>query len=137
MKKTLLLMGIAGFYTATAQQKDVFDINQYLLKHKPGINLQNKIQLRPGKTLKISSNNKPEDSYILPNGDKVVSLPQDRMPCVVPSLKEYTRANISKYDKGLLENLPGNKLTWTKYKPVQIFDATNSWLPAAKAPSGK
>ena len=32
MKKVFLLLGIAGFTTASAQQKDVFDINRYLKK---------------------------------------------------------------------------------------------------------
>lgn len=139
MKKILFLFGVAGFYTATAQQTDVFDINQYLLKHKPRINLQSKIQLKPGKTLRNSINKNPGDTYRLANGDKVVALPQDRMPCVLPSLKEYPWANISKYDKGLLENLPGNKITWSKYKPLLVFDGpdTNSWGILSKPPVSK
>lgn len=139
MKNILLLLGIAGFYTATAQQKDVFDINEYLLKDKPGVNLREKAILKPGLTFNISNNKKPEDSYLLPNGDKVVALPQDRMPCVVPSLKEYTRTNISKYDGSLLENLPGNKLKWAKYPPLHVLEGsfetnhcTSVHIPAIK-----
>ena len=93
MKKVFLLLGIASFTTASAQQKDVFDINRYLKKKnaeksitipkiKLGFQKPNIFQRNPDK---IS----PGYSYSLPNGDKVYSSPAYHMPIVIPDMRQF------------------------------------------------
>lgn len=82
MKKIFLVFGIATFSTASAQQKDVFDIQRHLQKltadkKKPGVNLQNQ-PLFEFRQLP------PNILNSLPNGDRIMILPGDNMPCVVP-----------------------------------------------------
>lgn len=82
MKKVFLAFGIAAFSSASAQQKDVFDIERHLQKltadkKKPGVNLQSQ-PLFEFRQLP------PNILNSLPNGDRVMILPGDNMPCVVP-----------------------------------------------------
>lgn len=95
MKKVFLLLGIAGFTTASAQQKDVFDINEYLKKKnaeksiivpkiKLGFQKPNIFQRNPNK---IS----PGYFYSLPNGDKVYSSPSYHMPIIVPDMRQFNK----------------------------------------------
>jgi hypothetical protein len=109
MKKIFLLFGIASFASASAQQKDVFDINRHIQevlrnKNAPGIGVKN------FKTDRISINkftqSQPNLSHILPNGDKVFILSQDNMPCVAPDMRQFTNMpNISNPNK-YFESLP-------------------------------
>jgi hypothetical protein len=116
MKKVFLLFGIAAFSTASAQQKDVFDIN----RHIQGF-LDKKTSSR--KVIKpIVANNffsigtyKPgmKLSYVLPNGDKIYLLPQDNMPCVAPGFPQNNMPNVFDPDKFfesniVKQNIPGN-----------------------------
>ncbi len=95
MKRIFLLLGIAGFTTASAQQKDLFDINSHLKKKsadklitvpkiKLGFQKPNIFQRNPDK---IS----PGYSYSLPNGDKVYSSPSYHMPVVVTDMKQFNK----------------------------------------------
>lgn len=82
MKKVFLVFGIAAFSSVSAQQKDVFDIERHLQnlttgKKKPGVNLQNQ-PLFEFRQLP------PNIFNSLSNGDRVMILPGDNMPCVVP-----------------------------------------------------
>ncbi len=97
MKKVLLLFGIAAFTTASAQQNDLFDIQKHLLKKQAEEN-----KLIENKSINLPSikpfiynpppfNNNPVDSYILPNGDKVVISSLDNMPCVQPDMRQFQR----------------------------------------------
>jgi len=103
MKKIFLLFGFAAFCSASAQQKDVFDIQ----KHLDNMIKDKKI---PGAIFKpLQKGDKFSDarfhhtfgqlSYSLSNGDKVYILSQDNMPCVVPGYKYVIMPNISDPDK--------------------------------------
>lgn len=94
MKKVFLLFGIAAFTSASAQQKDVFDIQKHLdkiVKDKkfpravtgPSVKSTDLIDHRF-----FSYERKP--FYTLHNGDKVYVLSGDNMPCVVPDMSQFT-----------------------------------------------
>lgn len=93
MKKVFLLLGIAGFTTASAQQKELFDINKHLQKKnaekpiatpkiKPGFQRGNPFQFKPSK-------NSAKYYLVLPNGDKVYRSPEYHMPIVVPDMRQF------------------------------------------------
>ncbi|MEO5946056.1 MAG: hypothetical protein ABIP79_04520 [Chitinophagaceae bacterium] len=93
MKKVFLLIGIAGFTTASAQQQDFFDINSHLKKknaEKSRTIPKTKLvfpktipfPLKPNKT---SINY----SFTLPNGDKVYTSPDYNMPVVVTDMRQF------------------------------------------------
>jgi hypothetical protein len=95
MKKVFLLFGIAAFSAASAQQKDLFDIQKHLqekLDKDKKVAKKNKISF-PFSTLFISSTTDFKDnslsSYFLPNGDKVIILSLDNMPCVQPDMQQF------------------------------------------------
>lgn len=84
MKKDFLLLGIVGFTTASAQQKELFGINKHLKKKnaekstatpktKLGFSRTSSSRL---KLIKKSTNH----SFALPNSDKVYSSPTYNMP---------------------------------------------------------
>lgn len=114
MKKVFLLFGVASFCSASAQQKDVFDINKHLgqlLNKKntalPIINSHNAIRFYvagvPGTGL--------QSSPVLPDGNKVYTLPIDKTPCVIPGMKQFNMPNVSnpnEYFESLVQqHLPG------------------------------
>lgn len=91
MKKLFLLIGIGAFTGVSAQQKDIFDIQGHLQKK---LKQESKIasalpQQKVMPTLPFCGN-RNKLSHILPNGDKVVMLPIDNMPCVQPDMKQFT-----------------------------------------------
>jgi hypothetical protein len=94
MKKVFLLFGLAAFSSASAQQKDVFDIQKHLDKMV-------KDKKNPGAVARPSEKNTylinhgfftygSNLSPILPNGNKVYLLDPGNMPCVVPDMKQFT-----------------------------------------------
>ena len=90
MKKAFLFFGIAAFTSASAQQNDLFDIQQHLLKKSAD---NNKLVKKKNIDLPfiynpLQINNSPVDSYTLSNGDKVVILKLDNMPCVQPDMQD-------------------------------------------------
>jgi hypothetical protein len=95
MKKILLVLGIGAFTTASAQQKDLFDIGQHLKKKRvEGKKMAEKKSLVlpflknfPTGDLYLSA--RAAESYTLPNGDKVVISPIDHMPCVQPDMRQF------------------------------------------------
>jgi hypothetical protein len=117
MKKIFLLFGIAAFSSASAQQKDVFDINRHIRgfldkktspekEIKPPV-INNFISIVPYQQgMKLS--------YVLQNGDKVFILPNSNMPCVVPDMRQFSimpnRSNPNEYFEFRLnkQNIPGN-----------------------------
>jgi hypothetical protein len=115
MKKIFLFFGIATISSASAQQKDVFDVNrhiQQLLKNKTA---GKSIALAEIDNffLKGSHTSGVNLSYVLPNGDKVYLLLQDNMPCVVTGTPQNNMPNISnpnKYFESLTfkNNTPGS-----------------------------
>jgi len=101
MKKVFLVFGIAAFSSASAQQKDVFDIERHLQKittgkKLPGVNLQNQ-PIFEFKQLP------PNLLNSLPNGDRVTTLPGYNMPCVVPGQSYlYFTPNLAGINQPLL-----------------------------------
>ena len=95
MKKVFLLFGIAAFSAASAQEKDLFDIQKHLQMKQAEDKKNNTIKLVPPflRTVAPTSNfympNKPELTYTLENGDKVITLGQDNMPCIVPDMSFF------------------------------------------------
>lgn len=116
MKKVFVLFGIAAFSTASAQQKDVFDIMKHLDKMVKDKKFPQAIIKPPSKNYPfinhLSQRPAPELSHILANGDKVFILSQDNMPCVVPGSTNTNMPNIADpnryFDSPLFrKNLPG------------------------------
>lgn len=96
MKKIFLLVGIAAFSSSTAQQKELFDINKYIQKkqvEKKKAAEKEKLILHSFRTNYNTGNyyfsNKPDLTYTLSNGDRVITLLQDNMPCIVPDMKQF------------------------------------------------
>jgi hypothetical protein len=99
MKKLFfVLLRSFCFCSLYAQEKAMpFDPKNYLEQKTATTNpvyewsLKNKVTdeefkklLLPGFNITISGN-----TYNLPNGNKVIILPQDNMPCVVPDMKQF------------------------------------------------
>lgn len=116
MKKVFLLFGIAVFSSVSAQQKDVFDMNRHIQEVLKNRNTSGS-GVKNIKTNKISitglTGSQPKRSHTLPNGDKVYTLNQDNMPCVVSDIKQFTAmfniSNPDEYFESLLfkQHLPG------------------------------
>ncbi|MGB3008185.1 MAG: hypothetical protein WBC06_16850 [Chitinophagaceae bacterium] len=95
MKRVLLIVGLFGCYTVSAQQKDIFDIQNHLEKKSKKahleVNLKVNSKVHNLKTFDFNSHSLPQFQFTLSNGDKVISLPTDNMPCVVPDMKQFKR----------------------------------------------
>lgn len=94
MKKVFFLFGIAAFSSATAQQKDVFDIQKHLQKKqaeaKKGTE-EKKYVLPP--FMKLQSvppfiKDQHNESYTLANGD-IVLFGNGSMPCIKPDMSQF------------------------------------------------
>jgi hypothetical protein len=111
MKKVFLLVGIATFSAASAQQNDLFDIQKHLQKKQAeGKNIGEKMKLllHPFKKANLYNTyttNNPTFSHTTPNGDKIITLGQDNMPCVVPDMSLFQAMPNTGYDKNFLNNL--------------------------------
>lgn len=99
MKKIIFSLCFVGFCfaTATAQQNELFEINKHIQKkqaeakksaERKKITTFFKNRNKANLTMGLFSN-KPEHTYTLPNGDRVIILSQDNMPCVVPDMKKF------------------------------------------------
>jgi hypothetical protein len=89
MKKIFLIVGFSSFGFTYAQQNDVIDIQKYLEN-------KNKKEKAGTFTNPLSGAYFPplcgtyyRDSFTLSNGNKVHSLPQDNMPCVIPDMSQF------------------------------------------------
>jgi len=105
MKNIFLLLAIASFSLASAQQNDLFDIQKHLKKRTELRNKQRaeKLFSLPNTRIRqpfqypLLNNNvqvfhsMPESKLLaqLKNGNKLYLLPQDNMPCVVPDMSEF------------------------------------------------
>jgi hypothetical protein len=106
MKRIFLFIGVAGFYTAACQQKELFDINRHLQNKstkKPLLKLYDK----PAIDFK-SKFNQFSLNYTLPNGDKVITSPEYKMPVITPgkSLIYNMPTLFIPFYKDLLQKLP-------------------------------
>lgn len=91
MKRIFLLAGVLGFAGAvSAQQNDLFDVEEHLKKkadqpfwNKPtDINLLTLKNAAPAPSLSFT--------YLI-SGEKLLQLPVDHMPCVVPDMDLFSR----------------------------------------------
>ena len=91
MKKILLLFGIAAYSSALGQQKDIFNVDRYLNKKLAEAGKKaDKRTTQPNFNNKVSTFvYKPNLTYLLSNGDKVIILAQDNMPCIVPDMRQF------------------------------------------------
>ena len=91
MKTLFLLSGLITFSFASGQNNDLFDVNQHLKK----LNSDKKAKLEKQNLFKPFNDysglfgTKKTKSFFLLNGDKVITLPQYNMPCVVPAMKKF------------------------------------------------
>ena len=97
MKKlTILVAIITGLSAvASAQQDGFFDVQKYLKKiHKENKKPQKLTLIKPSFKNLYNNLDFPlfyigKFSFTLPNGDKVYTLGQDNMPCIVPDTKQF------------------------------------------------
>jgi len=94
MKKIFLLFGVAAFSSVSAQQNDFFDINKHIQKKRTESKkaAEKKLilpSIKPFQHYNTYSTNKATLPYLLQNGDKVVTLGQDNMPCIVPDMRQF------------------------------------------------
>jgi hypothetical protein len=116
MKKVFLLFGIAAFSGASAQQKDLFDIQQHLQKKQAEDKKVAEKKINPFPYNNHYSGNIRELSYTLPNGDKIFNPPLGSMPCVKPDMRNFLiMPNLA---NGKV--LPGYNYYPQKVKPGQI-----------------
>jgi hypothetical protein len=117
MKKVFLLFGIAAFSPASAQQKNVFDINRHIqevLRNKSSSGTIPKTFKTDKTFIAGLIHSQPKQSYTLPNGDKVHVLSGDNMPCVIPEMMQFTTmpniSNPNEYFETLFykQYLPGS-----------------------------
>ena len=113
MKMVFLLFGIAAFSGASAQQKDLFDIQKHLQK----IQQENKKfveKMKPAwKEITYTGQLQQQRSYILSNGNKVIILPLDHMPCIVPDMKQFMIPSISNQNADFQSPLPRQNVSGT------------------------
>jgi hypothetical protein len=96
MKKIFLFFGVAAFTSASAQQNDFFDVDKHLQKKNKKLPV-----LSIPKTWNFSFPEFIQENFsvypfngsnnytVLPHGNKIYSLSQDHMPCIVPDMKEW------------------------------------------------
>ncbi len=95
MKKVFVLFGIAAFSGVSAQQKDLFDIQQHLQKKQVEVKKSAEKRTYTLPFFKqfnyknLYSENNAGSNYTLPNGDVVFTSPIDRMPCVRPNMNNF------------------------------------------------
>ena len=108
MKKlTILAAALTGLsVVVSAQQNDFFDVQKYLQKmHKENKKPQKLTLIKPSFENLFINPELPQPnirkfSFTLPNGDKVYTLGQDNMPCIVPDIKQfYCMPNLFNYDQ--------------------------------------
>ena len=106
MKNIFIIASILAFSFASAQQNDFFDIQKHLQqKIKDEINQKQKEQLQSLFKPKISTLflkpiPVPQIKFLesLPNSDKVYILPEDNMPCIVPDMTQFNKADLAGLD---------------------------------------
>lgn len=135
MKKIFIIASILAFFFASAQQNELFDIQKHVQqKIKDEINQKQKEQLLSLFKPKMSTPflkpiPVPQMKILesLPNGDKVYILPEDNMPCIVPDMSQFNKADLAGLDLKQKyftpnRNFPGkipNPVTPFKFIPEQ------------------
>jgi hypothetical protein len=95
MKSIFLVIGVVAFTSATGQQKELFDIQDHLLKKNAELKKSNtpNIPLIPYSELFPKTNpllsGQPYDSFQLPNGDLVITMQPGAMPVIKPDMRLF------------------------------------------------
>ena len=127
MKKIFLLLGIAAFSSASAQQKDLFNIQKYLQKKqeeskKLEENKKFVVKIKPvRKQITWAGDVRQLPSYNLLNGNKVIILSLDHMPCIIPDMKQFMMPNIPNRNEDFQSRLPGRNMPGTIPNPTRPF----------------
>ena len=131
MKKVFLIAVVLSAVCGHAQQHDVFDAEKYLQKknsQKDTFDVQNYFQQKDNwnkafdfkkkfeeksnwKMLPLQRTNQP--AWTLPDGNLVLVLPGDNMPCIVPDMSLYNY------------NMPVIKPTIVYTIPNPVYPPTN------------
>ena len=104
MKKIFLSLVITGFAsTVSAQQNSFLDLQLQKRKKETVTTVkplsQNSIfQKKLSDFRSAPTVNQGTLSHVLPDGDKVYSLPQDNMPCIVSDMRRFNSGSV--YGKG-------------------------------------
>jgi hypothetical protein len=113
MKQLFLLAGVFSAGVVFAQTPK-YNVSEYLLK-KLKSNKSGLIQKQDQPQVFAS----PNVYVILPNGNKVITLSQDNMPCIVPDMSQFNMPNYA--DK--------------KFNPAFHFDPNAIPNPALPGPA--
>lgn len=102
MKKILLIASIFSFGFAAAQEPYVIDADKFLQNHKQVSPFKQDANPDLQTLLKdyysrMKSVAQPK-FYTLPNGNRVYTLPQDNMPCIVSYSGNYNMPNPAPHD---------------------------------------
>jgi hypothetical protein len=112
MKKIFFIIGVAAFSFAAAQDNGKPYLKIIPPKSKPVPYLfhngKDSFWLRNSNVLNQSPQLIPQSKllYTLPNGNKVYSLPQDNMRCVVPDMSQYNTMALVIPGKNRYNNIP-------------------------------
>jgi len=105
MKKVFLVFGIFSFAAASAQENEVFDIQQHLLQKQANEKKAAEQKLpalpftKPFTYVNPYTGNDRADAYHTDKGDRVIQLGQDHMPCVQPDMRQFRVMPNLFYDK--------------------------------------
>ncbi len=93
MKKTIFfLVACFACLFAVAQQRELPSYQEFFIKKKSSFSTFPKSFTLPQRSVqqnKLPDWVQPKFSHSLPNGNVVITLPQDNMPCVVPAMENY------------------------------------------------
>ncbi len=117
MKKITLILGVLGFYTASAQDNDFLNLQKRLKENYI------RKQITPPPVFRHNVSNLPQArlSQVLPNGNKVYSLPQDNMPDVVPDMSQFNMVNAAKTPGNSNSNLLSQETMPNAVTPYPII----------------
>jgi len=109
MKKILFIISILAFWFACAQQNDFLDIQKQIEKRiKDDKKQKEKQQLRDFRLISFHQQfSQAKLLQVLPNGNKIYSLPLDNMPCIVPDMSQFNTPNLADRSLTLKSNIPG------------------------------
>lgn len=90
MKKIILPVAILIGYAATAQNNGTTDVLKKLRLQKTKTPA---VKITPTIVPHFDIQKQSAAAYTLSNGNKVITLPQDNMPCIIPEMQSYNMPN--------------------------------------------
>ncbi len=98
MKKISLIVGLLVFGAASAQRKDLFDIDAHLQK-KIGLKKMLKPTQHQGLNGPINPGAPTTNFFQYYNNSMIQLLPQDNMPCLRPDLRQFNMPNAAAWSE--------------------------------------